>query len=249
MVHHATVRTAALSRGDHRARGRGVEVSTPRTDTPPRAAMEQLLAAHAPLAPAPLCPEILAHQAHSLVDIWEAAEVLAGDSLAAPFWAYAWPGGCALARVILDESELVRGRTVLDFGAGGGVTSLAAAHAGAASVTANDIDDWALTTIDVAARAQGLEVATLLDDICARPALVDGYEVVLCSDLAYERSETPRQRAVLERAAARGATVLVADAGRTYFDAAGMSLLASFVIEVPADLEGVSERQARVYRL
>ncbi|MBR9989663.1 MAG: methyltransferase, partial [Gemmatimonadetes bacterium] len=187
MVHHAVVRAAPLT--------------TQRTDAPPRAAMERLLAAHAPLAPAPLCPEILAHQAHSLVDIWEAAEGLAGGSLAAPFWAYAWPGGCALARVILDDPALVRGRTVLDFGAGGGVTSLAAAYVGAASITANDIDGWALTTIDIAARGQGLEVTTLLDDICARPALVDGYEVVLCSDLAYERSEAPRQRAVLERAA------------------------------------------------
>lgn len=181
--------------------------------------------------------------------IWEAAERLAGGVMPAPFWAYAWPGGCALARVLLDKPELVRERSVLDFGAGGGVTSFAAAHAGAASVTANDIDPWALAVTDAAARAQNLSVQLLGADICAQPSLVDGWDVILCSDLAYERSEAPRQRAVLERAAANGATVLVADAGRTYFDAAGMVLMAEYVLPVPLDLEGVVERVARVYAL
>ena len=209
--------------------------------------MERLLAEHAPLAPVPLCPEILAHQARSLVDIWEAAERLAGQPLAAPFWAYAWPGGCALARVLLDDPALVRGQRVLDFGAGGGVSALAAAQSGAASVTANDIDPWALLVVDIAARAQSLTVATFADDICETPALIDDYDVVLCSDLAYERREAPRQRAVLERAAANQSLVLVADAGRTYFDDAGMERMASYEIEVPLDLEGVTRREARVY--
>ena len=216
---------------------------------PPRAALERLLAEHAPLAPAPLCPEICIHQAHALIDVWEAAERLAGRPLPAPFWAYAWPGGCALARVLLDQPALVRGQRVLDFGAGGGVASLAAAHAGAAAVTANDIDPWALLVVDIAARAQRLTVGTFGDDLCATPALVDDYDVVLCSDLAYERREAPRQRAVLERAAANRAAVLVADAGRTYFDDTGMSRIAEYAMAVPADLEGVTRREARVYRL
>jgi predicted nicotinamide N-methyase len=211
--------------------------------------MENLLAEHAPLAPAPLCPEIRAHQAHSLVEVWEAAERIAGHPLAAPFWAYAWPAGCALARVLLDNPDLVRGQRVLDFGAGGGVTALAAAYAGGASVTANDIDPWALAVVDIAARAQGLPVGTLADDMCDAPGLVDDYDVVLCSDLAYEKRETPRQRAVLERAVGNRAAVFVADAGRTYFDSDGMELLATYELEVPVDLEGVSRREARVYRL
>ena len=211
--------------------------------------MERLLAEHAPLAPVPLCPEILAHQARTLIDIWEAAERVAGQPLAAPFWAYAWPGGCALARVLLDRPDLVHGQRVIDFGAGGGVTSMAAARAGAASVTANDIDPWALLVVDIAARAQSLAVATLGDDICETPALIDDYDVVLCSDLAYERREAPRQRAVLQRAAANQSLVLVADAGRTYFDDAGMERLAAYEMDVPQDLEGVTRREARVYRI
>lgn len=151
--------------------------------------------------------------------------------------------------MLIDQPDAVHGRRVLDFGAGGGVTALAAAYAGALSVTANDIDPWALLVVDIAARAQGLAVSTLREDLCDEPALVDDYDVVLCSDLAYEKRETPRQRAVLERAVANRATVFVADAGRTYFDATGMTLLAEYELRVPLDLEGVSRRQARVYRL
>lgn len=216
---------------------------------PSRGALERLLAEHAPLAPAPLCPEIRTHQAHALIDIWEAAERLAGQPLPAPFWAYAWPGGCALGRVLLDQPSLVRDQRVLDFGAGGGVTALAAARAGAGVVTANDIDPWALLVVDIAARAQDLVVGTFGDDMCETPALVDDFDVVLCSDLAYERREAPRQRAVLERAAANRATVLIADAGRTYFDDAGMTRIAEYEMRVPLDLEGVHRRQARVYRM
>ncbi|HUF51119.1 MAG TPA: methyltransferase domain-containing protein, partial [Longimicrobiales bacterium] len=184
---------------------------------PARAACTSLLAQHAPLRAVPLCPEIRAHYAHSLVAVWQAAEEIAGQPLDSPFWAYPWAGGCALARVLLDTPDLVAGRSVLDLGAGGGVASLAAARAGAARVVANDIDVWALTVAELAASAQALALETLHTDICARPALVDDYDVVLCSDLAYERVEAPRQRHVLERAAANGAAVLVADAGRTYF--------------------------------
>jgi predicted nicotinamide N-methyase len=212
-------------------------------------ALQRLLNQYAPLGPAPLCPELLAYHAISLVQVWEAAERLAGAVLPAPFWAYPWPGGSALARVILDTPELVRGRTVLDFGAGGGVTALAAAYAGAADVTANDIDPWALLVTELAAVAQALRVQTLGDDICAVPPLVDDYDVLLCSDLAYERSQAPRQRAVLERAARNGASVLVADAGRTYFDDRGLQLLAEYELAVPSDLEGTAQRTARVYRL
>lgn len=214
---------------------------------PDRAALRRLLLEHAPLRAAPLCPEIQVHQADSLIGIWNAAERLGGGPLPAPFWAYAWPGGAGLARVILDDPSHVVGLRVLDFGAGGGVTSLAAARAGAAAVTANDIDPWALLVAQIAADAQDISLETLSDDVCANTDLLDAYDVVLCSDLAYERHETPRQRRVLQRALRAGKRVLVADAGRTYFDPAGMTLLAEYDVAVPHDLEGVAQRTARIY--
>jgi predicted nicotinamide N-methyase len=222
-------------------------LTLPQPPAPRREALERLLLAHAPLAPSPLCPELLVHNARSLVDVWEAAERVAGCPLPAPFWAYPWPGGSALARVLLDSPDLVRGRSVVDFGAGGGVAALAAARAGAAEVVANDIDPWALLVTEIAAAAQQLCVGVLSDDLCATPALADDFDVVLCSDLAYERSETPRQRLVLQRAVRQGATVLVADAGRKYFDPSGMHQIGEHEVAVPHDLEGVALRTARVY--
>jgi predicted nicotinamide N-methyase len=216
---------------------------------PRRADLEPVLAAHAPLSADALCPGLRVHRARSLVGVWEAAEALAGCTLPAPFWAYPWAGGSALARVLLDTPALVHGLSVLDFGAGGGVAALAAAAAGAGSVVANDIDPWALLVAQIAADAQGLNIDTLSDDICATPALVDDFDVVLCSDLAYEKSQAPRQRRVLERAVRGGAAVIIADAGRAYFDARGMVELGQYVVEVPVDLEGVAQRTARVYRM
>ncbi|HUH12628.1 MAG TPA: 50S ribosomal protein L11 methyltransferase, partial [Longimicrobiales bacterium] len=111
---------------------------------PPPSELATLLDAHAPFGPAPLAPEVCVFQACDLTEVWEAAERLAGCPVPSPFWAYAWPGGQALARVLLDHPAWVRGRAVLDVGGGGGVAALAAARAGAARVLINDEDPWAL---------------------------------------------------------------------------------------------------------
>lgn len=174
---------------------------------------------------------------------------MVGGEAPPPFWAYPWPGGMALARVVLDRAAEIRGRRVLDIGTGGGIAALAAARAGAAEVTANDLDPWALATVRLAAERQDLAVTPLLGDLTAEPAAVDGHDVVLCGDLHYERSVAPRLRALLDLAARRGALVLAADAGRAYFDSTGMTLLAEYRLTVPRDLEGVEEREARVYRV
>jgi predicted nicotinamide N-methyase len=138
---------------------------------------------------------------------------------------------------------------VLDVGAGGGVSSLAAARAGAARVVANDIDERALATAALAARRQGLELETSPVDLTLTPELVEGFDVVVGGDLAYEQQQAPRQLSLLRRAAGHGAWVLAADAGRSYFDPAGMRLLAEYRLAVPRDLEGVDERVARVYEV
>ena len=211
--------------------------------------LERLLDQHAPFAPVPLCPELQAFQGSSLVQVWEAAELIAGENLAAPFWAYPWAAGSALARVVLDRADEIVGRKVLDIGCGGGVAALAAARADALRVVANDVDPWALAVARLAAHRQHLYLDFLREDLTEHPRHVTGYDVVLCGDLAYERRTAPRQRALLERARADGARVLVADAGRTYFEDRGLSLLAEFRLQVPQDLEGVKERVARVFEM
>lgn len=216
---------------------------------PPREMLSALLECHAPLRSPELLPELRVFFGRSLVEVWEAAEKLAGVNLPAPFWAYPWAAGVALARVILDHPELASGKRVLDLGTGGGVTALAAAYAGARPIVANDIDAWALTIASLAAERQGLAIEPLLADLTTNPAVVDDFQLVLCSDLAYERRAAPKQRALLERARRNGAQVLVADAGRTYFTTDGLVEIARFTINVPQDLEGVTVRTARVFEL
>lgn len=216
---------------------------------PSRDALEDLLNKYAPFEAAPLCPEIRVFQGKSLVEIWEAAEKIAGENLSAPFWAYPWAAGCGLARVILDHAEYVKEKRVLDLGAGGGIVSIAAKKAGAREVVANDVDPWAMEVMRLAAEKQGLELTYLLEDLTEKIASVDGFDIVLCSDMAYEKRMAPRYQALLQRARNRGACVLVADAGRTYFDATGMVQVAEFQLNVPQDLEGVTSRIARVYEM
>jgi predicted nicotinamide N-methyase len=218
-------------------------------DPPADHLLERLLDQYAPLAAVPLCPEIMAFQGASLVQIWEAAENIAGQNLPAPFWAYPWAAGVALARVVLDAADQFVGRNVLDIGSGGGVAALAAARADALRVVANDVDPWALAVARIAAHRQRLYLHFLQEDLTEHPRAVTGYDIVLCSDLAYERRTAPKQRALLERARTDGARVLIADAGRTYFEPRGLIQLAEYTLEVPRDLEGVEQRTARVYEL
>lgn len=221
--------------------------------------------------PAPLVPEVRVFQARGVLEVWEAAERLAGRPMPAPFWAFAWAGGLALARVLLDSPARVRGRRVLDIGTGGGVVALAAALAGAREVVANDRDPWALATACLAAERQSLALTPLLADLTAAPfspgsdppdddpegrdaegegsgvSVFDGFDIVVCGDLGYERRGAPRVRSLLDRARSTGLDVLVADAGRAYFDTTGLRLVASYTIPAPPDLEGVSEKVGTVY--
>lgn len=216
---------------------------------PTRDVLEDLLSRYAPFQPAPLSPEISVFQGKSLVEVWEAAEKIAGENLPAPFWAYPWAAGCGLARVILDHPEYVAHKKVLDLGAGGGIVSIAAKKSGAREVVANDVDPWAMAVMRLAAEKQDIELTCLLADLTEKIASVDGFDVVLCSDMAYEKRMAPRYDALLKRARNRNARVLVADAGRTYFNPSGMTLLAEYHLKVPRDLEGVPERTARVYEM
>jgi predicted nicotinamide N-methyase len=226
---------------------RATATHAPFAAPPDRAPFVALLERVAPFTPVPLTPGISVFCARSLVEVWEAAEALAGRTLPAPFWAYPWAGGQALARVLLDHPEWVRGQRVLDLGAGGGVASIAAATAGAAAVTANDVDPWALLTARIAAERNGITLATSAADLTRASDRLRDFDVLLCSELAYERSAAPAQRSLIAHARGQGLRVLLADAGRTYFDPLGLEEVARCELRVPRDLEGVARRVARVF--
>lgn len=178
------------------------------------------------LVEAPFVPEVQLHLAEDAIVWWARMEAEAGAVLAPPYWASVWPGGQALARYVLDNPEVVAGRRVLDLAAGSGLAAIAAAIAGAATVTANDIDPYALAVIGMNARANGTAVREADGD------LLDGdggdQNLILAGDVFYRRVLADRMLPFLERAAARGARVLVGDPGRMYLPQDRFQVLASY---------------------
>jgi predicted nicotinamide N-methyase len=178
------------------------------------------------LRPAPLVPEIVLFVADDPVLLWARLEAGAGTSLTAPFWATAWSGGQAVARYVLDHPDLVAGRRVLDLAAGSGLVAVAAALAGAAAVTANDIDPYAIAAIQANANANGVRIDCDERDITGG----DGgdAEVVLAGDCLYTAEVAARMLPCLTRAAARGATVLLGDPGRGFAPSTQLETLAIY---------------------
>src|SRR5436190_9988461 len=114
----------------------------------------------------PLVPEVRPYLATEVTPIWQATEEsLAQGAVPPPYWAFAWAGGQALARYLLDHPETVAGRAMLDFGAGSGLVAIAAAKAGALSVTAADIDPFAAAAIAANAALNGVAIEVVTGDV------------------------------------------------------------------------------------
>ena len=205
-----------------------------------------LLANTAPLSP-PLVPEVVLRLANEALPLWEKTEEELGEiGLPPPFWAFAWAGGQALARYLLDNPEVVAGRRVLDFAAGSGLVAIAAARAGAAEVTAADIDPFSLPAMTANAAANAVAITISGDDLIGQDR---GWDVVLVGDAFYERPLADRLLAWLQDLAARGATVLIGDPGRTYLPRSGLERLASYQVPVTRALEDSEIKRTSVWRL
>jgi predicted nicotinamide N-methyase len=192
----------------------------------------------------PLVPEIKLHLATEVVPLWHATEEeLARIGMPPPYWAFAWAGGQALARYVLDHPEMVHGKRVLDIGAGSGLVGLAAVRAGAASVLAADIDAFACAAIRLNAAANGCDIAVTQEDLIGAPG---AWDVILVGDLFYERVLAERLLAWLK---VLSTTALLGDPGRTYFPKAGVEKLASYTVLTTRDLEDREIRETGVYRL
>jgi predicted nicotinamide N-methyase len=206
------------------------------------------LAAQTGIATAPLVPEIKLHLATQVTRLWEATEAdLERTGLPPPYWAFAWPGGQALSRYVLDRPETVRGKRVLAFAAGGGIDAIASALCGAAKVTAAEIDAYACAAIGLNAALNGVAVDTVDRDLTAEPD--HAWDVVLGGDVCYERPMSERAIPWLRGHAARGALVLLGDPGRAYLPATGLEELALYQVPTTLDLEDRTVRETRVLRL
>jgi predicted nicotinamide N-methyase len=196
----------------------------------------------------PIVPEIRLHLATEITPIWQATEAsLAQINLPPPYWAFAWAGGLALARHILDHPAIVAGRRVLDFGAGSGLLSIAAAKAGAASVTAAEIDAVAGTAIALNAGLNGVGIAVASADLIGGSG--DAWDVILVGDMCYERPLAERLTAWLRALAGRGKDVLLGDPGRNYLPKSGLAALARYTVPTSLELEDRESREGVVFRL
>jgi predicted nicotinamide N-methyase len=177
------------------------------------------------LVPVPLAPEIRLHLAEDAVVLWARMEAEAGRALSAPFWASAWLGGQALARFVLDHPELVAGRRVLDLASGSGLVGIAARLAGAAHVTANDVDPYAIAAIELNAAVNAVELAVSDKNLLHG----DGgdVDVVLAGDVLYSGSMASAVLPFLERATAR-AQVFIGDPGRATLPTDRLSVVATY---------------------
>jgi predicted nicotinamide N-methyase len=206
----------------------------------------------------PFVPEIRLATAAEPYGLWDRTQ-----REAPPFWAFPWAGGQGLARYVLDHPGVVRGRRVLDVASGSGLVAIAAAKAGAAQVTAGDIDELAVAAIGVNAAANGVSgllIARLFDFSAGwgeagdgsgtgGAGEADGAEVVLAADVFYQREMAALALTFLSAAATSGADVLVADPGRAFVPRAALTPLATHTVPVLSVLEDGQQKTVTVYRL
>jgi predicted nicotinamide N-methyase len=196
----------------------------------------------------PLVPEIRLHLATEITPIWQATEeTLARHALPPPFWAFAWAGGQALARYLLDHPHEVAGREVLDFGSGSGLVAIAAALAGAARVTAAEIDPFAATAIAANTRLNKVDIAVVTDDLLFSSEPL--WPVITAGDVCYEQPMAAAVTEWLRRRARAGSHVLLADPGRAYRPEAGLMELARYEVPTTREIEDRDIRETIVWRV
>jgi predicted nicotinamide N-methyase len=196
-------------------------------------------------APA-LVPELMLYAATEITPIWHATEAwLHAHNVEPPFWAFAWPGGIALARHILDNPDRVAGRRVLDFAAGGGIAAIACARAGAAMVEAAEIDPLAVAAIRLNAAANEVAIGAAEGDVVGAACR---WDLILCGDVCYEAPMTRHIMPWLNRMS-RDAEVWIADPGRAYLPSQGLAPFAHYRVPTSLELEDRIEREVKLYRL
>jgi predicted nicotinamide N-methyase len=216
-----------------------------------RLAWPEMISAGTQLRSVPLVPDIRLHLASDPISLWQRTELTSGRTgLDPPFWAFAWAGGLALARYLLDHPEMVRGRHAIDIASGSGVVGIAAAIAGAAAVTAYDIDPVAAVAIRMNAAANDVTVPAVCADVLDQDNLpASGAELVLIADAFYERDLAGKVTKLAERGRARGAAVLVGDFGRAYLPCDRLIQLASYDVPGQRMLEGSDIKRTTIWAL
>ena len=205
------------------------------------------IAANTALIAPPHVPELRLHLADEAHELWhKTEEELQAEGLEPPFWAFAWAGGQGLARMLLDRPELVAGKRVFDFATGSGLVAIAAAMAGAARVTANDIDAFSATAVALNADANGVRVRFDGADRIGDP--LTGFDVVTAGDVFYDRAMSTAITGWFSALALSGKTVLVGDPGRHYLPRERLLEIAVHEVAVTRALEDTEVRRTVVWQ-
>jgi predicted nicotinamide N-methyase len=196
----------------------------------------------------PLVPEIRLHLAHEAVPLWQKTEEELGEvGLPPPFWAFAWAGGQALARYVLDYSYTIKSLKILDLATGSGLVAIAASRAGAANTIATDIDEFATTATQMNADLNGVTLDIRFEDLLHyQPPFAD---VILVGDLFYEKSLAARCLEWLRQAKGQGTRILIGDPGRSYLPRDQLEKLAEYDVPVTRDLEDAEIKRTSVWQL
>jgi len=213
----------------------------------PRMPSAELLKEVCPFRPVTGSPEIQARSSQAVFTLWEAWEEEAGQQCPVPFWAVVWPAAQVLARFLLDQPDLVRGREVIEIGCGGAVASIAARKAGARKVTANDIDPIALAI----ARQNGAHNRVSLQfdsENRIETGSIGQAQLILCSDFFYAKYESLVFAGLLDKWRERSTTILIGDSGRAFVPKDCREVLWEEWVDVDSDLEGREERAVRILR-
>ena len=195
----------------------------------------------------PLVPELVLHLADARAPLWSKTQRdLHDDGIVLPYWAFAWAGGQALARLILDEPARVAGKRVLDFASGSALAAIAAMKAGAASALAADIDPLAATAARLNAAANDVSLTTETGDLIGTDT--SGFDLILAGDICYEQSVAEAVADWLAREAAAGREVLLGDPGRTFLPRGRLEPVIGYGVKSSRDLDDTDVRNARVWR-
>jgi len=212
-----------------------------------RVTRAELVRTNTIIAATPLVPELPLHLITDSCPLWRASEVDAAKlGLPLPYWGFAWPGGQALARFLLDEPTRIRGKRVLDFGSGCAIEALAGVKSGAASVLAADIDPFADEAARLNAELNRVTLATTTEDLIGQRG---EWDLILAGDVLYGEELATSVMRWLRSEAARGVEVLLGDPNRGWLDSCGLERVASFMAAADGDLSGTILKEAVVWRI